>query len=509
MMILNKPKILFLIFAVMVLLFQPMKSGFAPGHHGWVTAHTLAEISNATPENHFLGFTQKSMVDGKVDYFYFDRYPFIFAGTMNRFLSIFWDKLDISIHVARELMNLIFILSAFLIWKICRLILKDDEKATTVTSFVISASLLVKYKDMVHFDQPALLGCLWALYGILDFETNRNRKNLVLSSLLGPLLGRGYAVIFILAGWLLVKFIKELRFTKNVFVSVRHLPLIYLLISVPLPVLMLGSNILGEARIRNVDWRETSIVQSATHRLGFQNYKTSDSKEKKFSWASYISNQIQRTFDYVTPYVVYGIHVKDYKRKVLHYTTIVPKALFQLLLLFIFFKFFRSWWQKLEEWRRDAFLYLISGGLLWMIVMRNLAHYHEYVTLYLIGFVILSWCFLVDLISSRWVHVQRASLICAVLSLGLHSAIGWKEASEIGWQSREFQKIRHELQAQGVERVYLTPDFESFFLEGVKWGDSFFLSGFIITHRLQDSQKQVVRIETPSGAALELREPTL
>ena len=502
---LSRPLVQFFLFAILVLVFQPMKTGFEPGHHGWVSAHTLAQISNATPANHFLGFTQKTIVEGHTDYHYIDRYPFFFAGGMNLLLSPVWDNLGWTIYLGRQLMNLIFLFSAFFIWRICRLLHDDEKKATLVTAFVMSSSLFIKYKDMVHFDQPALLGCLILLNGILEYELNGKKRLLYIGAVLGPLMGRGYAVIFFIAGWLLVKFIRNLMDSRKFLDSIRKVPVLFLIISIPLPTLLLANNIAAEARMRKIGWTETSILVSAQHRLGLLKYKTSDLKEKEFSWGSYLSNQVQRTMDFFTPYGLYGLHVKNYKNKLLHYTSILPKAIFQLFLLYLLIKFFPPWWKAHDRKKRDIFLSLVAGGLLWILVMRNLANYHEYVTLYLVGFVIICWSFLVDRFVSQTEKRRKIAALSIVISLSLHSAWGWYEAGKVNWQAREFQKVRDQLKTEKVERVYLTPTVFDFFLDGVKWGDSFFLSGYVITHEPREAQKQILKVMTPEGTALEIK----
>ena len=497
-------KLIIIAFVLMVFAFQPFKAGFESGHHGWVSAHTLAQISNATPENNFLGFTQKTLTEGKEDYLYFDRYPFFFAGGMNLILSTVWDRLDLTIYLARQLMNVIFILSGLLVLRLCRKIFRDPVKAMYVTAFVISSSLLIKYKDMVHFDQPALLGCLLVLNGIVDFEWERKKKYLLIGAILGSLLGRGYAVVFFLAGWIIVCLIREWKIHKKIIPTIKALPLLYLIVSVPLPALFLANNISSEAKIRNIEWKETSIVVSAKHRLGLMNYKTKDAVEKKFSWGSYISNQIQRTFDYFTPYSLYGLHVKNFKEKLLHYTSLLPKAIYQMLLLFLFIKFFRGWWREQDEKTKWIYYSLSSGGFLWLIVMRNLANYHEYVSLYLIGLVILVWSFLVDQLQRTKWKLKPLVLTVVLTSLALHSVWGWREAMKVNWQSSEFQKMRKELKASNTQRVYLTPSTETFFLDGVKWGDSFLLSGFTIVHERELAQKQITRVDSTDGIRLNL-----
>lgn len=497
-------KLIIIAFVLMVFALQPYKVGFESGHHGWVSAHGLALISNATPDNNFLGYTQKTLKEGKEDYLYFDRYPFIFAGGMNLILSTVWDRLDLTIYLARQLMNVIFILSGLLVLRLCRKLFQDPVKAIYVTGFILSSSFLIKYKDMVHFDQPALLGCLLALNGIVDYERERKKKYLIIGALLGSLLGRGYAVVFFLAGWILISLVREWKLKKKVIPAIKALPLIYLFISIPLPALFLGSNIYSEAKIRNIHWEETSIVKSAKHRFGILNYKTKDAVEKKFSWGSYISNQIQRTLDYLTPYSLYGLHVKNFKEKLLHYSSLLPKAIYQILLLFIFFKYFRGWWRQQNLETKWLYCSLSSGGFLWLIVMRNLANYHDYVTLYLIGLVILIWSFLFDQIQRMKWNLNPVVLTVVLSSICLHSVMGWREAGKVNWQSSEFQRIRNELKASDTKRVYLTPSTEEFFLDGVKWGDSFLLSGFTIVHDQNQAQKQISKSYSSEGVRLDL-----
>jgi hypothetical protein len=331
-----KYQILFFIFLVFLL--QPLKLGFEQGHHGWVSSHVLAQIRNASPENYFLGFARNA------GSWYFDRYPVVFSGLSHLLLSPFWESFETYIYMARQWMNIIYIITSFLIFRIC-LQFVHKPKALAITFFTISATFFIKYKDMVHFDQPAVLGCLMVLNGIIDFEKYRKKRMLLISSLVGPILGRGYAVIFFLASWVIVKGIYELFFLKKKTITGLKIPILITLVSVPLPATMLSLNIWGEAKIRNLDWDQTSIVVSARKRLGIDSYTEVGKEKKKVETVSFVLNQIYRAFDMVTPYAISGVHFKGYTNKLRHYLTVIPKVIFQIWILFFLFKILPHFWK--------------------------------------------------------------------------------------------------------------------------------------------------------------------
>ncbi len=490
MSLLQRPKILFILFGLLVLALQPIKTGFESGHHGWVSAHVLSQIAHASPENFFLGYTQKTVNPVGFDYIYFDRYPIIFSGLMHTLLSPFWDHLSSYIYVARQLMNLIFLFTAFFLWRFVRQFARNQQEAVAVFLLVLSSSLFIKYKDMVHFDQITIFSILLLINGIVDYEKKGLKKLLLTGCLLGPLLGRGYAVIFFIAGWAILRFFRDFK-TKRAG-ALRSIPWAYCLMSVPLPALMLAANIMSEAHIRKLAWNETSIVISAYHRLGFGEYKTKFMKVKNVTLPSFLSNQLQRTFDFLTPYPLYSLHVKNYKKKLQHYISLLPKAIFQLFILYLLIKFFMPFWRQMDPEAKFQLSVPLAGGALWMIVMKNLAHYHEYVTLYLFGFVIVFWLFAVKLMADRKIPIKRLAFMVMAVSLLSNLGIGQYVAGTVSWQAREFQKIRQEMKEKNIEKVYLTDDVNNFFLDGVKWGDSFYLTDFAIAHNPALAQAKIV-----------------
>ncbi len=484
-----------MLLALFVFLLQPVKTGFEKGHHGWVSSHTLAIATRAAPENYFLGYTSERMTVNGPDKEYFDRYPIFFSGITHLVLKPFWDNFKLHIYMARQWMNLIYFLMAWLVLKILDHFL-SREKAIAALSIVLSSAFLVYYKDMVHFDQTALLGCLWVLAGILEYEKKRNPKLLVLGTIVGPLLGRGYAVIFFLLAWYLVRSFRSWRNEKSILVFFREKALCFFVCSIPLPALMLAFNVLAEAKIRNKSWDETSIVVSAKHRLGMKSYTSKAGEEKKFRWPSFVLDQLQRTLDLSTPYAIYGIHVKNYKNKFTHYTTVLPKFFFQLALVWFLVIWGRKYWQALPLETKDYFLIFISSGFLWILAMRNLARFHEYVTMYAIGCTIVFSILVVEFLDNRRLKLLPYLPILLLVSLFLNSLRGNLVAEEVNWQAGEFEKIRSELKFKKVKSVFLLPSRYQF-MKGVPHGPDYFLSGYFLADS-QDLAQTVLRNEGSS-----------
>lgn len=503
------PKAYFLLLVVLTFAFQPVKIGFEKGHHGWVSSHTLSIISRANSENLFLGYTSELLTKGGIVKDYFDRYPVLFAGISNLILKPFWDNLPWYIYLSRQGMNVLYLISIFLIFQILKE-LTDSRKALLATMLSASSGFLIKYKDMVHYDQPALVGCLWLILAIIQYEKKSEKKSLLFAVLLAPLMGRGYASLFFVMTWCLFRIVKNLKVGMRIR-SIRDVSVLYLLLSIPLPTCMLAMNVIAESKISNITWDQTSIAKSAFHRLGLKNYKLSNRPnavegEKTFSWSSFVNNQIQRTFDFVTPFSLYGIHVKDFKRKALHYGSIIPKLIFQFLLLLLLVKFFKRFWQRQEEFLRYSFLIMLSGGGLWILVMRNLAYYHEYVTMYLFGVLLIVSLFLVDMIEEKSPRVLNYLPLVFLISLVLNFGIEQQVASTVNWQASAFKEIRKELKDYSPNAIFLT-DGNTDFIEGAPHADDFFLSGWTLTYIKEKANYQIIR--QTDGVDLQLKEVQL
>jgi hypothetical protein len=152
---------------------EPGYNELQPGHHGWVTSHTLAIISHASWPNRFVG-NALAIADenGRVDYDYFDRTPVFFSAGMHALLSL-WPRLSTKVFLAKQVMNGIFLLTLAASFGLVRTLTGRSFPALAATLLAASSRYLLFYKDMVHFDQPALLGSVLLLYGIAQHTSRR------------------------------------------------------------------------------------------------------------------------------------------------------------------------------------------------------------------------------------------------------------------------------------------------------------------------------------------------
>ena len=159
--------------AVLVFYSQNRVVGFEPGYnalqagfHGSVSSRTLAIISHATPANGFVGYVFQTLDEnGKKDYDYFDRYPVFFSAGMHVLLSL-KTKLSTQIYLAKQAMNVIFLLTLVAAYLLARLLVRHWALGLAAVLFSVSSQYLLFYKDMIHFDQPALLGIVFLIYAI-------------------------------------------------------------------------------------------------------------------------------------------------------------------------------------------------------------------------------------------------------------------------------------------------------------------------------------------------------
>jgi hypothetical protein len=476
-----------LIFIILVFILQPYKVGFEEGHHGWVSSHVLSQISRASEANHFLGYSKDILTEGgKVDKVYFDRYPIFFAAISHQILKPFWDNLESTIYVARQMMNVIYILIMLLMLRLTKKLSDDPYIQYGVFFLVSSSSYFVFYKDMVHFDQPAILGSLILLNGIVDYIFLKKRKWLIWGSLIGPLMGRGYFSLFVLLTWVVWESVLFLTKTKLYSKDRFKMAILSFVLAVPLPILSLGINIYSEAKIRGVSFEKTSIVISASHRLGLEQYKNAEGA-KKVKWLSYILKQTLRTLDLMTPYALYGLHIHNYKKPFIHYLTLLPKMIYQLFIFWGLVKFLKR--RKfipflksiLEDQRKFVQLILLSSGILWLLVMKNLAAFHEYVSMYGFGISIL-FCYYILKKSKQNKILFTLFPLIFILSLSLNFIFSTQIASKVNWQAETFQNIRETMKRSQIKVAYLDLEKRKIFFPKRPYVEHFFLSDFIVSY---------------------------
>jgi len=384
---------------------EPGYNELQPGHHGWVSSHTLAVISHATPQNGFVGYALASIgADGRHEYEYFDRYPVFFSAGMHALLSL-KSRLSTQIYLAKLVMDIIFLLTAAAAYRLLRELSLAPLPALTATVLAVSSPYLLFYKDMVHYDQPALLGMLLLLIAIAWVRLRGRRRFVYLATVVAVSLGRGYASLVILFVWLLLEGIEVLRRKAPLYpdrlrgllglVSLRAAVLGTLWAAVNL-----AYNIGVEAVRRGVSPMQTSIVGSAVNRLALnQNFNASYADI--LGWRYFFSDELIRIVRWSFP-------VWNYEGSWAVSAVIVVVMIAGIV----------RWGRSLDPSRRMVLAILTLAGPIWIVGMRNLSAFHDYTAMYLLG---LPLAFFGSL--AAWPRLPRAGWLAAlVLSLTLFSA---------------------------------------------------------------------------------------
>ena len=285
--------------------FEPGYDELAPKHHGSVSSRGLAIIAHATPENGFVGYAFQSIDDqGRVQYDYFDRYPVFFSALFNRVLAL-RPKLSSKIYVAKQVMNMIFIATLAVSFLLCSKLIGSRLLGLAAALFAFSNPYLLFYKDMVHYDQPALLGFLLLTYTIALYKIDGHRLPVILASFAALAMGRGYASYAVLGVWLAIEAVLILKargigFGQKMIRIVKHPSFVLFVLAVVWGAGLLSYNIAVEARTRGISVQQTSIVDSAARRLSLSPEFNEQYKDS-IAWGEYAASEVTRIIQWAFP----------------------------------------------------------------------------------------------------------------------------------------------------------------------------------------------------------------
>jgi len=482
-------KFLALVIILFTFLLQPIKTGFETGHHGWVSADGLSLISRANTEHHFVGVMAEVIdADGKLQHHYFDRYPLFFSTTMNLLLKPFeWDFAKY-IMGGRYIMNIIYLFTILIGFKLLLHFFDDKLKAISAALLVFSGHFFIRYKDMVHFDQPAVLGNLIILLSIANFKKNKKLLPLLLASIIVPLWGRGYSSIFLLLTWNIIEFIflyksDSSSFFKKIIIQLKSKAFLCLLCSVPVTAGFLAYNVYIEAKVRNVSITETSIFDSAKRRLGVKTLVSA--REKKAEFKRFIPKQIDRKKDLFTPelFSMFDIGRKKVSKGIEYYVRRLPAEIFGFLVFVFFFMNLKKYYKELDQNKKIIYLTSIFSGFVWLYTMRKLATYHDYTTLYYAGFSLMIYT---TLIHTKFKNISREKLFTISLIIFLGSLVAnlykiYPQMMDVNHQAMDFTKIHRELEKMDNPIVHFTnnnPFGGQRFIFGSPFAHNFFTTGF-------------------------------
>ena len=451
--------IFFFIFSILVLATEPLQFGFyKKGHLGWVPSHVAAQVIKATPENGFVGFALKFEDNNVNDYYYFDRYPIFFSALTRTLLRPFENDLGTWVLMSKYWMDLIFIGTVFFGFLITGYLTKDIWKRLSITILSFSGYFFFQYKSMIHYDQPAILGMAALMEGIFHYERSKQTKRFVVWSIVAPLLGRGYASLFLLVLYFMYKLIFE-KFSETLKLGLKTFIPGGLICSA-----CLTYNIFFEAKIRNIPIDQVSIVISAKSRLGIT--KFSDAKtEDSVSFVAFTTEQIERLGRHLTPFA---------------FGSSLVKLFLPLLIIYLFILAYRNQKPLNFKDKKIFILMLILSGPVWLFPMKRLAAPHDYTTMYYWAFGVAFFYTLVELIpNSKKVFV----ICCLILTASFAKLVVEKNKlnRELNAIAENLHEVRQEiLKDPGFWRIYM-PQGEREVLPGLPYSMGFYFHDFLIT----------------------------
>jgi len=467
---------LFLLLVTAVLSSQPDNYGFVEGHHGWVSSHVLAIIKNADASRGFVGHTlniQKD--DGQRDYIYFDRYPVLFAAIMNLLIDHPWLSLRQQVRVARQCMNVIFCATMLIAYLLLEKLTMNAVISASAVLLTFSSGMLLRYKDMVHFDQPALFGCVMLLYVITLRSLERRPKWLLfLASASAIAMGRGYASYAILGVWVLVETLKLIKrhgffINRTLRDGLRLDSLQSLLVAIAFGALCLTYNIAVEASRRNVPWKEVSIIESANRRLMVKS-SWAFSEHSPLHWKNFSRIQSDRFVEMAVPALSFADISLD--------RSWVLSVIAFVTVLFV---------RRQSKDKRTLWILTVFSGILWVTSVRGLTIFHDYTAMFFLGAVLTFYTALNTLIPPKMQWIG-ASLACGLF---LYSARSYAftdtripQANQI---TADFEHIAGHLKPgmrvylEGTERNLSMPEV----VPGVPYAAGFYLTEQTLTTQIQ------------------------
>ena len=288
-------------------------------------------------------------------------------------------------------MNVIFIATGLVFWLLLRALHFSRVVATASVLLTLSAPVVLKYHSMFHFDQPALLA-----YGLLLVVVVRKliRPQPSLRWYLGMLFvaamsGRS-AVVLIFSLVLPVVLASWSPSPAQGESEVKVRPIRGTWAGVPLAFGSVGVatayNVAWEARLNQVPWQSTSVVQSALRRLGF--IEMSGRHVERTRWSgSAIPKILSYLFQYIYPLIVVVL--------LLIIICIVVQR-FQCLTRVNYDNPVRLLCSDSDRSRRVMLWSVGMTSLLWVVLMKNLFVFHVYAGMMVLPFALLSMAFTLE-----------------------------------------------------------------------------------------------------------------
>lgn len=296
------------------------------------------------------------------------------------------------------MMNMIFIATVFVSFLLVNKLIKNSLAALGIAILSVTSEYFLFYKDMVHFDQPGLLGFSILIFSIALYKLDGMKYAPYLAAIFAVSFGRGYASYAVLFTWFLVETTMILlerktgfgqKFKRIILQDVTKI----ILITILLGAIFLSYNIFIESASRDIPFGETSIVAAAEDRLSL-NQDFNQSFEGILKWENFLKGQLDNLMKWSTPLKISGV-----------------RFLPSLLVLTIVLAVIIIYTLKQDSKTRIVIFVAVMSGVVWLLAMRNLTAFHDYTSMFYLGVPLIFYSAIYSLLNFRKYRISGVMIL--------------------------------------------------------------------------------------------------
>lgn len=450
------PKLAFFVFflaGMSLFLFQNHVNGFDAGHHGFLSSHGIALAKNLMRRDQlFLMYEYEAVQDGKAVYQPYNRFPLFPFGVIGLLIQPFEPQLAWQIYAARQLMNLFLVLTMLLISKLVAALVGDWRLAVIVTLLAASTIYILRYNDMIFNDMPGLCGFVLALYAVVKAQKGPfTGPQLALFALLPITMSWQPYAVFIT--WVAVDFVTLVllapapALAQRIALFLRSASFRVTFWAVVWGSCILGLQLLNEWRVIGGALQSLPSVKSLIYRIGTADPTLDTQFHALLRWDRLSLQQASRILLTLVPFGGIDNLLPSIGRALLINRVVGLAVLTTGLFAYI----------KVRPLPIKVGLILLGSGLVWAFGMRHFVVFHDFQTVYYIGFAIAGFLSIATLIPA---HSRTSALlaVCALFIISIYqsNATKTKNAPPLNAVTAEFQNIYNHLPAGS--KVYLDGD---------------------------------------------------
>lgn len=459
------PYILIIFVGLCILFTEKHEAGFVPGgFYSGVSVHGVTLAKNILNSDHplFL-FSGKELHDGKSFYEAYNRFPafpFLITGL---FIKPFNNQLGFQVYVARQLMNIFFILSILMAFRLINEQVKNKYLALSISLLSFSSYYMFTYNDFIFNDIQALLGFIIAIYCVVKAQKSKLKiLHVIFYSLFPISLGwQPYAVyiVWFFTDTIDLIFKKDIPVKKKISGLIKQQSSIILTIAIAWGILILGVQLFNEWKIIGGSFTSLPSVSSGLWRTGLVSAKGHTQFTWTFNWLSYLPSQAHSIVLMMIPFwPIFQIE---------------PGFNASILIVLVFFIYLLNKYIKNRNPINKIHLIMACSGLFWTIPMRHFVSLHEFQSIFYIGFILSFYTIVLSRINPKILKVLAfyVTLTCLIaVSLSNHLKTPNLKMNNLITQ---FQNIRNKLPANS--KVYFDGDRHKI---NEKYGIDFLLTGY-------------------------------